>query len=352
MITAEARNEHPWYNYARVLSFNSVWNMVCGGRGLGKTFGAKKIAINKAIKHGEQFIYLRRYKPDITHAKEEFWNDIEHLWPEFDFRTNGWKAQMSPVAAREDKKRQWTNIGYFIPLSSAQSYKSVPFPLVTTIVYDEFILEKAGQQYLPDEATIFQNFYNTVDRYQDKTRVFFLANSVSIANPYFVKWKIKPDENTDEFKRYGQLRDGRYFLVAHFPDAAEFQQSVYQTAFGQWIEGTEYGEYAVGNDFADNHDALIERKDPDAKYAFSLHTTSGKFAVWWNSRTDKFYTRGVQPRGTLFWYTNDVRYVTEDVSYLARSDRPLEMLRRAFHRGMVFFDEPSTRQSMLDVFKH
>ena len=53
-----------YYDYGPVLSRNAVFNMIMGARGLGKTYGAKKLVIKEFINHGNQFIYLRRYKEE------------------------------------------------------------------------------------------------------------------------------------------------------------------------------------------------------------------------------------------------------------------------------------------------
>src|SRR5690606_5610588 len=98
------------------------------------------------------------------------------------------------IETRDEKKRQWSTVCYFQCLSVGQQVKGASFDLVTSIVFDEFIIEKGLIQYLPDEATAMTNFYSTVDRNQDKTRVYFLANSVSITNPYFLEYDIRPDQ--------------------------------------------------------------------------------------------------------------------------------------------------------------
>jgi hypothetical protein len=350
MTNTQLRKQHPWYSFDRVFSYNSPWTMVCGGRGIGKTFGAKTYVVKRALRDNKQFIYVRRYKPDISLGKDEFFKDIAYQWPDYDFRVDGNKAQAAHMATRDDKKREWLTLGYFIALSISQSFKSVPFPLVETIIYDEFILEKNGSQYIPNEATVFMNFYNTVDRYQDKTRVLFLSNAVSINNPYFLMYKIKPDDESNEYTQYGKLDDGRHYLTVHFPESADFQASVAKTAFGQFIAGTEYADYAVSNEFADNNDQLIEFKDSEARYAFSLQTKSGTFSVWTNARTDKWYALARQPRNTTM-YTTEPAFMDETKTLLINSDRILQMLRTAFRKGMLKFDEPSTRNAMLDVFK-
>ena len=51
-----------YYDYDKISSYNATFNMIITNRGFGKTYGAKKRAINKFLKKDEQFIYVRRYK--------------------------------------------------------------------------------------------------------------------------------------------------------------------------------------------------------------------------------------------------------------------------------------------------
>ena len=82
-----------FYNFSEVLSQNAVYNFIIGGRGLGKTYGAKKHVIKKFLRHGEQFIYLRRYKTEMG-AKSSFFADIMEEFPGEVFRVEGHLAQI------------------------------------------------------------------------------------------------------------------------------------------------------------------------------------------------------------------------------------------------------------------
>src|SRR6478735_6026971 len=116
-----------YYSFNRLDSYNAFYNMAVGGRGIGKTFGRKTKSIKKAITKGSQFIYMRRYKEELQLAKETFFTDVQHQFPDWDFRANGRFAQAALASTRDDKKRKWANIGFFVALSTAQSYKSVDF---------------------------------------------------------------------------------------------------------------------------------------------------------------------------------------------------------------------------------
>ena len=61
---AFAQQQVKWFRLKAILSRNAVFNIIVGPRGDGKTFAAKEKAINNAIRKGEQFILLRRYKTE------------------------------------------------------------------------------------------------------------------------------------------------------------------------------------------------------------------------------------------------------------------------------------------------
>jgi len=347
------RKAHPYYEYNKVLSYNGTYNFIVGGRGLGKTFGGKKKAFNDFIKTGDQFIYLRRYKPELAASKQTFFADIMHEFPNYDFRVSGGEAQIAPKSDAGEKTRAWLTMGYFIALSQAQANKSVSFHNVKTIIFDEFIIEVGNSHYISNEATVFNNFYSTVDRWQDKTKVFFLANSVSIMNPYFMEYNIKPDETGKEFVTSNSVvvnNKKKFFIVCHFPDAENFKNSVYETAFGQFIKETEYANYAVGNEFADNAGNLINAKGAEARYLFSLETKKGKFSVWINSFTRQYFVQAKIPK-TEVVYTMLPDKMSEDKILMSFSDLPLAQLRTAFRQGRVLFDEPQTRNAFTEISK-
>lgn len=348
-------SKRKYYNFAPVLSYNAIYNFVVGGRGIGKSYGAKKRAIDDAIKRGREFIYLRRYTKELTSSRDTFMADIEHLYPEHDFRTHNGKLQytafVDPDSFEDEseynkalKARDWTTAGHFIALVTAQHKKSVAYPNVYTIIYDEFIIEKGALRYLPSEHVAFNNFYSTVDRWNDRVKVLFLANSVSIMNPYFIAYDIVPEPGREFVKRGGG------FVVAHFPDSDEFANDVYQTRFGRFISGTEYADYAVGNTFADNNDSLIEVKGAKARYQFTLECLTGTFSVWYAMGNNTFYVQEKLPKEQEV-YTLVPERMAEGKTLMSVRDKPLAYLRSSFNTGRMLFDKPSTRNTLREIFK-
>lgn len=344
-MTVKQKNKLEYYDLAALLSRNGVYNFLVGARGLGKTYSAKKRAINNFIKAREQFIYLRRYDTELKIAKHTLFTDLTDEFPDYDFQARGDSLLLRKKSDKEKNENKWEVCGYAIPLSKAQQKKSVSYHNVTLIIFDEFIIEKGAVRYLPSEAKLFNDFYSTVDRYQDKTKVLFLANSISIMNPYFLEYDIKPSPSKEWIRKYNG------FIIAHFPTADAFANSVYKTRFGQFIKGTEYAEYAVGSVFTDNSDALIRSKSSQADYICTLITIGGTFTVWvdW-SDAGTFYIQQKRPKIEQIWIMTPEE-MKEGRVLVDYNNPVLARLRSAYANGRAWFDIAQSRNAFAGIYK-
>lgn len=335
----------PWYDYSKLWSHNGFYNCVLGARGTGKTFGAKIKGIKDAINKGREFIYLRRFEEEIKVARKGFFADViaENSFPDYDFKVEGREGFYAHISTRDDKKRPWKICVYFAALSGSAKVKSQSFPNVTLIIFDEFVIEKGHTQYLPNEAKTFNDFYSTVDRYKGKTRALLLSNSVSIMNPYFLAWNIVPEES-DEW-----MILAKGFIVVHFHNSDHFASKVFETAFGQFIQDTEYADYAVGNKFKDNNKLMIGTKPPEAKYWFTLETlTGGAMSIWRDMKSHTWYAQRKRPKVEDVC-TLDPGQASPEKTLLITSDMRLSYIKTAYRHGKLFFDNPQTRNAFREI---
>lgn len=272
-----------FWNIGQTLTHNALFNVIVGNRGGGKSYGAKKRGIDNFIKKKEQFGYIRRYKEDLKKPMEQFFTDIMWEYPNHEFKVEGGKfyIRLKP----EGDKVKWTDddiAGYGFILSTANNRKSISYPKITTLIFDEFLIEKGNQHYIPNEPEKLLNLYETVARpgtQHPRVVLFMLANAISITNPYFLYWSLRMPTKPDGNGKYIWKHPTKPILVEDVRNEA-FIDKKKNTEFGQLVSGTSYADYSIENKFLLDDELFIEKKGYKARYYFTFIYKDRKFGVW------------------------------------------------------------------------
>ena len=171
----------------------AYYYVVFGERSNGKTYSALDYAIERYKKNGEQFAYVRRWGEDIRkknlselfsgHAengriKQIFngeWNQIYYGMSKF---------YLERVLDDGTVERSEDNCGFAFDLNSMEHSKSLSFPRITTIIFDEFMSRNG---YLPNEWVLFANTLSTIIRHRNNVKILMLGNTVNKYCPYFAE---------------------------------------------------------------------------------------------------------------------------------------------------------------------
>ena len=253
-----------YYTLQRVLSFNALINFIIGERGVGKSFSSKKHVINRFIKKGEEFVYLRRYKTELKSSVPKFFDDIidKKVFPEATFKVKNNNFYINDKIA-----------GYALPLSTANILKSTSYSKVKTIIFDEFIIDKGCYHYLQNEVEQFLDIIETVGRLRD-IKVFMLGNAISITNPYFTYFNLSLPYNSD----IALFKNGS--ILVNYIKNDNYREIKKASRFGKLIEGTDYGRYAIDNEFLRDSKAFIKKKEKWSKFYFILILNNKPYGVW------------------------------------------------------------------------
>lgn len=219
-----------YYNCKKPYSYNPYFLGIDGARGLGKTTTFLIDALKQCEK-GKQFVYLRRYKPELKEfvTKDSLGPIIDGIKYKGD--GNGgytflWKDNI---------------LGYGIPLIKQRDYKSVDFSKVTRIIFDEaFVLETIAYRYLQKEVTLFWEMISTITRTRKDYKIILIANNEDLFNPYYRFFNI-PIFN----KVYVDTKRGLYF--EHGEPSEKLIELEKQTPLFNMIKDTDYGSYHYGN---------------------------------------------------------------------------------------------------------
>lgn len=322
-----------FYNMHDLLTHNCLFNFIVGNRGAGKTFGFKQWAIKDFLKTGNQFIYLRRFKSEIDDMSG-FFSDVSEFFPDVEFEVKGKKLYINKKLA-----------GYMVSLSTALVKKSVSYNKVNKIGFDEFIIDKGHLQPLKNEVVKFLEFYETVARMRDNVRVLFMSNAVSIVNPYFLYWNLKIDPNK-RFNKFGHM-------LVEFVANEEFIEAKYKTKFGQIIKGTEYGNYAIENDFLLDNANFVEERSPDAKFLCSITYLNHTYGFWVDYKKGKFYVSNKTDPSTLFHYaiTDEDHKPNLMLIKSKKKGYYLDRFIDAYEQGFCYFESMSIKNQCLEIFK-
>lgn len=281
-----------FWNARETLTHNVLINIIVGNRGGGKTYGAKAWAIDNFIKRREQFGYIRRYKDDLKEPMQRFFDDIAPQYPEYEFKTDSkhFYIRLKPA----DESEKWTDkdiAGFGFVLSTASNKKSIAYPNITTLIFDEFLLDKGNQLYLQREPIKLLNLYETVARPgtpHPRVVLFMLANALSITNPYFLFWNLKMPSRQDKNGKWIWKHPTRPILVEDVRNE-KFIDAKKNTEFGALVAGTEYADYSIDNKFLLDDYTFIEKKSPMAKYFFTFVYKGKQYGVWVEQRESKMW---------------------------------------------------------------
>ena len=325
-----------YYDIGETISYNCLFNMIIGSRGCGKTYGAKKRAIKQFLDKGHQFVYLRRYQEELDETAESYFNDIiiNGEFPEAKIEYNAGCYYVNDQLA-----------GYAMALTKAKSYKSISFPLVYLIIFDEFLIEDNGfARYLKNEVKQFLSFYMSIDRYRECI-VFFLANSVTMVNPYTLFWNIQLP--------YGSNIVRKGDVLLQLVQDADYIQNRKQTRFGKLIEGTDFADYAIENKFANDSKSFIMKKTEGSRYFFTFVYMGEKFGVWTDYSAGKiFVSENVDPSCKLV-YSLTVEDHSPNTMLLKQINKSpiFKTFMDNYKMGNVYFENQKIKNITYEVIK-
>lgn len=318
--TWEDNDNDIFWDLHPMLTYDALYNWIVGNRGGGKTYGAKKFCIDRFIKNEEQFVYVRRYKTELKRI-HTFFDDIAEKYPDHELKV--------------DKSGEFyidgQRAGASIPLSTAKIEKSVPFPKVKTIIFDEFIIDKGVYHYLPDEVTAFLEMYETIARMRD-VRVIFLSNALSVTNPYFLYFNLQLPYKKNIWYKDDKLVE----LVAK----ESFIEKKKNTRFGKMVKDTPYGRYSIDNEFLRDNKTFVEKKTGQCTFLCALVYNGITYGIWLSYSQGKVWMSKDYEKDTPYIYALTREDQTPNVMLFKslKYSRSFTMFKNAAYEGYLYYE--------------
>ena len=172
---------------------NAHYYVIYGERSNGKTYSSLDYALDNYVENGEQFAYVRRWGEDIrkkqlsqlfaAHSENgSIAKKTSGDWFSVDYTGNKFRLTKNDEDGRLIMDENVC--GYAFDLNSMEHYKSISFPKITTVIFDEF-LSRNG--YLPNEFILFTNVLSTIVRQRNNVKIIMLGNTVNKSCPYFTE---------------------------------------------------------------------------------------------------------------------------------------------------------------------
>lgn len=187
------QKNNKFYSLENIKKTGATYNVIFGERSNGKTYSVLYEGLKEYVKNGGQLAIVRRWKEDITgrRASDIFTalnsnNEVEKL-------TNGKYHGITYFASKfylcnydENGKPVYSLdtdcFAYTFALSETEHNKSISYPNITTILFDEFITKHI---YLNDEFVLFMNTISTIVRQRTNVKIYMCGNTVNKFCPYF-----------------------------------------------------------------------------------------------------------------------------------------------------------------------
>ena len=357
------KSESKYWDINRTLTHNALFYVIVGNRSAGKSYGCKKKGIENFIKKKEQFIYVRRYEKDLKDSIPTFFDDLikNNEFPDFEFKVDGFKLYCR-LKVDEEKKVAWTKddiCGYGVILSTADNKKSISYPSVTMIMYDEFMLdsESSMQRYLKNEPRTLMNLYETVARpgtEHPRCVLFMLSNSISINNPYFLIWDLKMpgSDSSDKNGKYIWHHPTRSIIVENVKKS-EMVEAKKQHEFYSITKGTGYDDFSIENAFINDDDTFVEERSSTAKPYFNFVYKRQKFGVWVSMTEGLMWVSDKYDPNYPITYSLTMKDHRPNTLFLRNKRQAVhfEMFIKAYKDGVVRFESTLIKSICYEVIK-
>lgn len=206
-------NGHAQHGYDLSETFNESTKLegrdidiafILSGRNRGKSFTISCECLADAWYDNKQFGYIRRHDATVydTEAyfadKTDFIKDMTDDAFDHITRSKGklyFAKYVTDVDSGEQRNVLGKEAGNFFALSRNSAYKSLQYPQIHNLFYEEVMADEA---YLQGEPSKLLNLISTIKRNKDDFKVYLISNLVSPVSPYSVEWGInigslKPD---------------------------------------------------------------------------------------------------------------------------------------------------------------
>ena len=196
-----SKKEHGFFTVKELdkVSEGADYIFLAGARNNGKSYAVKSRVLQDAynsIKDGvckKQIAYIRRFTLDCTDSKcEPYFADmpIQEITNNEYTHIFIYRKEIYFGTFNNGKKQKLVKIGNCFALAAAEHYKSLMYPEIFNIIYEEVVSK--NNNYLYHESDQLLDLISTILRSR-LGRVYLIGNLISSLCPYYHEWNLNID---------------------------------------------------------------------------------------------------------------------------------------------------------------
>lgn len=275
----------------------------CGGRGIGKTYGALdmcyrigsgQLFLDPDFGEKEKFLYLRRTaveaksiaSPEMSPFKRYGQNENKKITSDFSGTIGVGNFY------DETEEDSAIHIGYCAALSTFANLRGVDFSDVSFILYDECIPESKNKRPLKDEGFLLLNMLETINRNRilegrQEVVLCMLSNPIDLASNLLSQLGFTPILNNMIFKNQQKYTDAERSLHIEKLTDHKVSEDKAQSFLYKFAKDTGFNEASLSGDFV-NNDLSVVRKVNLAEYTCE-YSLENVFIYKHKSKSDLYY---------------------------------------------------------------
>lgn len=336
-ISKSVDNVVQYHDGSFLLSFNKLLIFDVGGRSIGKSFFWKTYAMNRYLKTGRKFLYVRRYKNDIDliMGGGKYFEDIGIKFPNHDL-----KCENGDIGTFYCDGEL---CGYALGLSSASKIKSLPLTDIDLIVFDEFIAEDGkylgGKNDPFKEPRLCESLIVSIARgggrvVREEVRMVFIGNTHDRYNPYFQYHGI-----SEKFQEDTKIIRGPFWVVSK-DNAPSVTEAIQKTQIGAMLSHSSYGNMALGGNWENEDNTFVGKITAPMKYFATLKSSGQFFGVYECEELGVYYISNKVDMSDPYKYTLSIEDHEPNFVTARQNSRAWKMvlLKDAWGQGFLRFE--------------
>lgn len=344
------KKSNSYYHSQKIASYNAIFNFIISNRNYGKTWGAKKRAVKRAIKKGKKTIWIRTFKKEVKECVATFFKSrdlcefCELIWYDKETKKGNLKQIGNTFYIKRNKK--WIWFLKVFALSDYNAIRSSDDVDIDTIVYDESTMQSSHERYYRGGNRVdnFIDAYISIKR-EHKVKCFFFGNKENVSNPFLKYFAIKELPSTWEGIR--TYRDGSiaYEQINNLP----CENNSYDKKLKAMLAGTRYGSYLYSSK-AKNEEKIKQKKVPSKATLFCQLSIDNYEIAIKVFESDFYIINKIDRLKRVFTLEQKQKYKNEQL-LVKRQKRFFIALENALSDNRIYYDNIQSYNTMQTFYK-